>query len=43
MPIINTRGRIVALSAVVKFVIVDVFNDEEFPNNRVCKETQFSS
>ena len=36
--IINTRCRIVALSAVVNFMIVEVLNDEELPNNRVCKE-----
>ena len=41
--IINTRCRIVALSVVVKFMIVEVLNDKELPNNRVCKETQFSS
>ena len=41
--IINTRCRIVALSAVVNFMIVEVLNDKELPNNRVCKETQFSS
>ena len=29
--IINTRCRIVALSAVVKFMIVNVLNDEELP------------
>ena len=37
--IINTRCRIVALSAVVKFMIVEVLNDKELPNNRVCKES----
>ena len=33
----------IALSVVVKFMIVEVLNDKELPNNRVCKETQFSS
>ena len=41
--IINTCCRIVALSAVVKFMIVEVLNDKELPNNCVCKETQLSS
>ena len=40
MPVINTRCRIVALSVVVKFMIVEVLNDKELPNNWVCKETQ---
>ena len=41
--IINTRCRIAALSAVVKFMIVEVLNDKELLNNCVCEETQFSS
>ena len=39
----TTRCRIVALSVVVKFMIVQVLNDKELPNNLVCKEKQFSS
>ena len=39
MPTINTRCRIVALSVVVNFMIVEVLNGKELPNNWVCKET----
>ena len=42
MPVINTRCRIVALSVVVKFMIVEVLNNKELPNNCVCKETKFT-
>ena len=31
------------MSVVVKFMIVEVLNDKDLPNNRVCKETLFSS
>ena len=41
--ITNTRCSVVALTAVIKFIVVEVFNDEGPPNNRDCKETQFSS
>ena len=37
--ITNTRCSVVALSAVIKFMVVEVFNVEGPPNNRVCKET----
>ena len=40
--IINTRCRIVALSAVVKFMIVEVLNDKELLNNCVCSVQKFS-
>lgn len=40
--IINTRCGIVALSFVVKFMIVEVLNNKELPNNCVCKETKFT-
>ena len=43
MPTINTRCRIVALSVVVNFMIVEVLNGKELPHNWVCKETQFNS
>ena len=43
MLIPNTRNSVVALSAVIKLMVLEVFNDEGPPNNRVCKETQLSS